>query len=67
MLSMLRSLTPKQRGAVIATYLGWTLDAFDFFIDAVAFHDAAGRASPIIPDASGECASLWCNANWTDG
>ena len=28
----LRHLTPTQRNAVIASYLGWTLDAFDFFI-----------------------------------
>ena len=32
MLHVLRSLTQKQRGAVLASYLGWTLDAFDFFI-----------------------------------
>ena len=25
-------LTPQQRNTVIASYLGWTLDAFDFFI-----------------------------------
>ncbi|MDW6023932.1 MFS transporter [Mesorhizobium sp. BAC0120] len=31
-LSDLRSLTPSQRNAVIASFLGWTLDAFDFFI-----------------------------------
>jgi SHS family lactate transporter-like MFS transporter len=31
-LSDLRALTPKQRSAVVASYLGWTLDAFDFFI-----------------------------------
>jgi SHS family lactate transporter-like MFS transporter len=30
--SDLRRLTPAQRNAVIASYLGWTLDAFDFFI-----------------------------------
>jgi SHS family lactate transporter-like MFS transporter len=28
----LRSLTPSQRNTVIASFLGWTLDAFDFFI-----------------------------------
>jgi hypothetical protein len=28
----LKSLTTKQRSAVIAALLGWTLDAFDFFI-----------------------------------
>ncbi|WP_416066473.1 MFS transporter [Rhizobium sp. ZK1] len=31
-LASLRALTPQQRNAVIASYLGWTLDAFDFFI-----------------------------------
>jgi len=31
-LAILQSLTPKQRNAVVAAYLGWTLDAFDFFI-----------------------------------
>lgn len=30
--SALKGLTPSQRNAVIASYLGWTLDAFDFFI-----------------------------------
>ena len=30
--SDLRSLTPSQRNAVVASFLGWTLDAFDFFI-----------------------------------
>jgi len=30
--SELRALTPSQRNAVIASYLSWTLDAFDFFI-----------------------------------
>ncbi|WP_420963451.1 MFS transporter [Brucella sp. IR073] len=31
-LSDLKSLTPQQRNAVIASFLGWMLDAFDFFI-----------------------------------
>ncbi|MGY5807571.1 MFS transporter [Rhizobium sp. LEGMi198b] len=31
-LDSLRSLSPQQRSTVIAAYLGWTLDAFDFFI-----------------------------------
>ena len=29
---MLRALTPPQRNAAVASYLGWMLDAFDFFI-----------------------------------
>lgn len=31
-LQSLRALTPQRRNTVIASYLGWTLDAFDFFI-----------------------------------
>ncbi|ACM26872.1 MFS transporter [Agrobacterium sp. SHOUNA12C] len=31
-LDSLRSLSPQQSNTVIAAYLGWTLDAFDFFI-----------------------------------
>ena len=30
--SELRALTSKQRNAVVTSFLGWTLDAFDFFI-----------------------------------
>jgi SHS family lactate transporter-like MFS transporter len=41
MLHLLRSLTPSQRGAVIASYLGWTLDAFDFFILVFVLKDVA--------------------------
>ena len=39
--SELRSLTSKQRSAVVASYLGWTLDAFDFFIMTFLFVDIA--------------------------
>jgi SHS family lactate transporter-like MFS transporter len=31
-LSELRALTPSQRNAFVASFLGWTLDAFDFFL-----------------------------------
>jgi MFS transporter, SHS family, lactate transporter len=41
MLYLLRALTPNQRGAVIASYLGWTLDAFDFFILVFVLKDVA--------------------------
>ena len=30
--ALLRALTPSQRHAALASYLGWMLDAFDFFI-----------------------------------
>jgi hypothetical protein len=32
MLHLLRALMPSQRSAVLASYLGWMVDAFDFFI-----------------------------------
>ncbi len=32
MLKMLRELTPPQRNAFLASFLGWTLDAFEFFL-----------------------------------
>ncbi len=41
MLNDLRSLDAKQRSAVLASYLGWTLDAFDFFIFAFVWKDVA--------------------------
>jgi MFS transporter, SHS family, lactate transporter len=28
----LKSLEPRQRSAIWASYLGWTLDAFDYFL-----------------------------------
>lgn len=30
--SMIRSLTPQQRTTFLGCFLGWTLDAFDFFL-----------------------------------
>jgi MFS transporter, SHS family, lactate transporter len=41
MLRLLHALTPAQRSAVIASYLGWTLDAFDFFILVFVLKDVA--------------------------
>ncbi len=41
MLSDLRGLDGKQRSAVLASWLGWTLDAFDFFILVFVFKDVA--------------------------
>lgn len=37
----LRALTPKQRNVVLASYLGWTLDAFDFFLMVLVLKDIA--------------------------
>lgn len=40
-LSELRALTAPQRKVVIASFLGWTLDAFDFFILVFVLKDIA--------------------------
>ncbi|MBV9672389.1 MAG: MFS transporter [Verrucomicrobia bacterium] len=39
--TQLKQLTPKQRSAVLACFLGWTLDAFDFFIIVFVLKDIA--------------------------
>jgi SHS family lactate transporter-like MFS transporter len=41
MLHSLQALTPNQRRAVVASYLGWTLDAFDFLILVFVLKDVA--------------------------
>ena len=40
-ISMLRELTPSQRKAFIAAYLGWMLDAFDYFLLVFVIKDVA--------------------------
>ena len=42
-LADLRALSPTQRNTVIASYLGWTLDAFDFFILVFVLKDIAAE------------------------
>jgi MFS family permease len=37
----LRELNPAQRSTVLASFLGWTLDAFDFFILVFVIKDIA--------------------------
>jgi hypothetical protein len=37
----LRALDARQRNAVVASYLGWTLDAFDFFLLVFVLKDIA--------------------------
>src|SRR6202166_339321 len=48
-LSDLRDLTPNQRNAVLACFLGWTLDAFDFFIIVFVLKDIAKEFKTDIP------------------
>ena len=51
-LNDLKALTPNQRNAVIATFLGWTLDAFDFFIIVFVFKDIAKEFNTDIPSVT---------------
>jgi MFS transporter, SHS family, lactate transporter len=52
MLQLFRVLTPNQRNAVIASYLGWTLDAFDFFILVFVLKDVANEFGIDVTTAS---------------
>jgi MFS transporter, SHS family, lactate transporter len=52
MLSDLSNLTPNQRNAVLACFLGWTLDAFDFFIIVFVLKDIAKEFKTDIPSVT---------------
>ncbi|MBN3787708.1 MFS transporter [Burkholderia sp. Ac-20353] len=43
------SWTPEQRNVTIAAYLGWTLDAFDFFLMVFVLKDIASEFNSTIP------------------
>jgi MFS transporter, SHS family, lactate transporter len=45
-------LTPNQRNAVLASFLGWTLDAFDFFIIVFVLKDIAKEFKTDIPSVT---------------
>jgi MFS transporter, SHS family, lactate transporter len=51
-LNDLKALTPNQRNVVVATFLGWTLDAFDFFIIVFVFRDIAKEFNTDIPSVT---------------
>ncbi|MDE1995871.1 MAG: MFS transporter [Rhizobiaceae bacterium] len=51
-LDSLRSLSPQQRNTVIAAYLGWTLDAFDFFILVFVLKHIAEEFHTDVPTVS---------------
>ena len=44
--------TREQKGAVVAAYLGWMLDAFDFFLMVFVFRDIAMEFNVAIPDVA---------------
>ncbi len=46
------SWTKEQKNVTIAAYLGWTLDAFDFFLMVFMFKDIAAEFHVGIPDVS---------------
>lgn len=48
----IQALTPAQRNTVIASFLGWTLDAFDFFILVFVIKDIAKEFNTSIPAVS---------------
>src|ERR1700722_7538378 len=48
----LKILTPNQRNAVLASFLGWTLDAFDFFIIVFVLKDIAKEFKADIPSVT---------------
>jgi MFS transporter, SHS family, lactate transporter len=51
-LTDLRGLTPKQRNVVLACFLGWTLDSFDFFIIVFVLKDIAKEFNADIPSVT---------------
>ena len=40
-MAFLKGWTPRERHAVTASYLGWALDAFDFFVLVFVLPDVA--------------------------
>jgi SHS family lactate transporter-like MFS transporter len=44
--------TNEQRSVVIASFLGWTLDAFDFFLLVFVLKDIAQEFGAAIPDVT---------------
>jgi SHS family lactate transporter-like MFS transporter len=62
-LSLSTGLTRQQRHVIIAAYLGWTLDAFDFFIMAFVLRDVAATfGAPIQSVAFAITLTLACRA-----
>jgi SHS family lactate transporter-like MFS transporter len=51
-LNALKELTPNQRNAVLASFLGWTLDSFDFFIIVFVLRDIANEFKTDIPSVT---------------
>ena len=52
LLPELRALTVKQRNVVLAAFLGWTLDAFDFFLLVFIIPEVAAEFLPEVPNGA---------------
>jgi SHS family lactate transporter-like MFS transporter len=50
--AQLRELDHQQRSAVLASFLGWTLDAFDFFLLVFVIKDIAGEFGSDVKDVT---------------
>ena len=48
-MAFLTGWTPRERHAVIASYLGWALDAFDFFVLVFVLPDVAASFGVGVP------------------
>src|SRR3954468_21863828 len=51
-IAALSGWTREQKGAVVAAYLGWMLDAFDFFLMVFVFRDIAMEFNVAIPEVA---------------
>jgi SHS family lactate transporter-like MFS transporter len=51
-IAALEGWTPQQRNVVVASFLGWTLDAFDFFLLVFVLKDIAGEFGARIADVT---------------
>jgi MFS transporter, SHS family, lactate transporter len=51
-MAFLTGWTPRERHAVIAAYLGWSLDAFDFFVLVFVLPNVATSFGVTIPDVA---------------
>jgi SHS family lactate transporter-like MFS transporter len=51
-LAQLRALDRQQRSAVLASFLGWTLDAFDFFLLVFVIKDIAAEFGTDVKDVT---------------
>ena len=59
-----RRLTPVQRNTFIACFLGWSLDAFDFFILTFCVSAIATQYRQKFPPSRRRSSSRWLFVRW---